>query len=77
MVRTIRQTRSEVEAGACPNSGVARRVAVGNPQRPVRLVEEKYEPQIGNAPPLLNPNYRQPLAYQPPMMARLGMEVDF
>jgi len=49
---------------------------VGNPQTPVRLIEEKYEPQIGNAP-VLNPNYGQPLTYQPPMMARLGMEVEF
>jgi hypothetical protein len=49
----------------------------GNPQRPVRLIEEKYQLQIGNAAPILNPNYRQPLTYQPPMMARLGMEVDF
>jgi hypothetical protein len=49
----------------------------GNPQRPVRLIEEKYEPQIGGATPVLNPSYRQPVGYQPPMMARLGMEVDF
>jgi hypothetical protein len=50
---------------------------VGNPQRPVRLIEEKYELQVGTATPVLNPNYRQPLTYQPPMMARLGVEADF
>jgi hypothetical protein len=49
----------------------------GNPQRPVRLIEAKYEYQIGNDPPALNPNYRRPLTYQAPMMARLGVEATF
>lgn len=50
---------------------------VGNPQRPARLIEEKYQAQIGDAEPVLNPRYGQPLSYQPPMVARLGLEVEF
>lgn len=49
----------------------------GNPQRPVRLIEQKHQFQIGNAAPALNPNYRRPLTYQLPMMTRLGVEADF
>lgn len=50
---------------------------LGNPQRPVRLIEEKYQLQVGSGAPVLNPSYRQPLTYQAPMMARVGMEVTF
>jgi hypothetical protein len=49
----------------------------GNPQRPVRLIEEKYQPQTSNGMPVLDPNYRQPLSYQAPMMVRLGIETGF
>jgi hypothetical protein len=50
---------------------------VGDPQRPVRLVEEKFLPPVGSAPPALNTSYRRPLTFQSPMMARVGFEIDF
>ena len=50
---------------------------IGNPQTPLRLIEDKYLYQGGSSPPALNPRYGQPLSYQPPLQARVGVEVDF
>lgn len=48
---------------------------VGNPHTPVRLDEHRYRTVGAGAPS--NPQYRSPVAYQPPMTARIGAEVVF
>ncbi len=50
---------------------------VGNPQRPVWLEEQRYLQNDGTTFSGDNPSYGGPLAYQPPRMARLGLEVEF
>ena len=51
---------------------------LGNPQRPVWLDESHYLAWDDNGNPVnANPSYGMPLAYQPPMMARVGAEIGF
>jgi len=51
---------------------------VGNPRRAVWVDESHYLTLDANGNPgSPNPNYKQPIAYQPPMAARLGLEVNF
>jgi hypothetical protein len=51
---------------------------VGNPRRAVWVDESHYLTLDENGNPgSPNPNYKQPIAYQPPMAARLGLEVNF
>ena len=51
---------------------------VGNPQRAVWVDESHYLTLDENGNPgSPNPNYKQPIAYQPPMAACLGLEVNF
>jgi hypothetical protein len=47
---------------------------VGNPQRVVWLEELHYLQNSGTTYAGVNPTYKTPIAYQPPMMARLGLE---
>ena len=49
---------------------------VGNPQTVVRVDQQHYEmlDENGNQTSP-NPRYRQPTAYQPPMMVRIGIEI--
>jgi hypothetical protein len=47
---------------------------VGNPRRAVRVEELHYLTSDRTA---INPNYKHPTAYQPPMAARLGVQVGF
>jgi hypothetical protein len=51
---------------------------LGNPRRATRVDEIRYTTldQNGN-PASPNPQYKQPLAYQAPMAARVGVEVSF
>jgi hypothetical protein len=60
---------------------------LGNPRAAVRLDEQRFlalDPPDGllSDPPTgtqtsENPNYLQPVAFQPPMTARLGIEISF
>lgn len=51
---------------------------VGNPQRPVWLDEQHFfSTDTSGAQTAPNAHYLQPLAYQPPMAVRLGMEIEF
>lgn len=53
---------------------------VGNPRTAVDVDQKlcnKYYYIFNLGPADANPNYLQPTAYQPPMAARLGMEVNF
>jgi hypothetical protein len=53
---------------------------VGNPQTPVRLDEMRFhifDPDTGMPTDEENAQYLQPVAFQPPMTARLGIEVSF
>lgn len=50
---------------------------VGNPQRAVRLEELHYLRNEGTGFADMNPTYRTPIAYQAPMMARVGVEVTW
>ena len=51
---------------------------VGNPRRTVLVDETHYMTLDADGNPATpNPMYRHPVAYQPPMAARLGMQVDF
>jgi hypothetical protein len=51
---------------------------VGNPRRAVRVDELHYLTTDENGNPATpNPNYRRPTAYQPPMAARVGVQVGF
>ena len=47
---------------------------VGNPRRAIRVNEWLYPTPDRSAP---NPLYKQPTEYQPPMAARLGLQVGF
>jgi hypothetical protein len=49
---------------------------VGNPRAPVRVDQTRYHSldQYGNQSNS-NPRYLTPIAFQPPMMARLGVEI--
>jgi hypothetical protein len=47
---------------------------VGNPRRAIRVDELHYLDSDRTA---VNPNYQHPTAYQPPMAARLGVQVGF
>lgn len=50
---------------------------LGNPQRVVWVEELKYLVNNAGAFANLNPRYGEPIAFQRPMMARLGWETDF
>ena len=51
---------------------------VGNPRRAVRVDELHYVTTDENGNPATpNPNYKRPTAYQPPMAARLGVQMSF
>ena len=51
---------------------------VGNPRDVTVVDETHYTTTDANGNPATpNPNYKQPTAYQPPMAARLGIEVSF
>ena len=51
---------------------------LGNPRGTVRVDQQHYFAQDENGNPT-NPNaaYLSPIAYQPPMTARLGLEISF
>lgn len=48
---------------------------LGNPQGIVRLDQLHFQSLDEQGLPTVNPNYRRPTAFQPPMMARLGIEL--
>ena len=85
MDRSSKNDRSNVAAIVRP--AIARRwqmqavldlLHVGNPQRAVWVDESHYLTLDENGNPASpNPNYKQPIAYQPPMAVRLGLEVSF
>lgn len=51
---------------------------VGNPRRATQVDEMHYTPLDENGNPASpNPQYKQPVAYQAPMAARLGLEISF
>ncbi|HEY6059756.1 MAG TPA: TonB-dependent receptor [Gemmatimonadales bacterium] len=50
---------------------------LGNPRRTTLVDEVGYLSRDQNGPTSPNPQYKQPLAYQAPMAARLGIEVSF
>jgi hypothetical protein len=50
---------------------------IGNPQKAVQLEELQYLKNTNGVFSDENPSYGMPIAYQPPMMARLGAEVTF
>jgi hypothetical protein len=51
---------------------------LGNPRRTVEVEEHRYWSLDANGQPSNpNPTYLQPTAYQPPMAARVGLEVNF
>jgi hypothetical protein len=51
---------------------------LGNPQQTVRVDQQHYYAQDADGNPTnANANYLAPIAYQPPMTARIGLEVTF
>jgi hypothetical protein len=50
---------------------------IGNPQHAVKVDEFKYLANSGGTFSQPNPEYGRHIAFQPPMMARLGLELDF
>ena len=51
---------------------------VGNPRRATLVDELRYLTIDANGnPDLPNPNYKRPVAYQPPMAGRVGLQVSF
>ena len=51
---------------------------LGNPRRTTRVDETHYTTlDADGKPETVNPSYREPLSYQPPMAARVGLEVKW